>query len=408
MLIASNQNLMGSAEHIILLTKLVTLINHESSTLPVQSVINTATLASLPAPANQSIVTLLAYISNPSTPLPLLHATTSYLNALLAPGGAITQGDDFIQHFLTAVGAGGIGHAYRATVARGPVPALRSFGMMIVNVCSKYCSVLTSTSLPHPHNGFARTLFYEIAMSVQATPGNGVRCAGLELWLDLNDIGERDGTFKGPLYHELLKVLSSTLAFPGPDSPDDVDEFLEYRRACKDVLQECYRILRIAYLSHMSLLLASNMPDVIEAGLFCITAVATDVCQRARSKALTASISEDKNKTTQWVVEVTKLIVGGGGMGGRCLGGMCRFLGTFSPVYGEVCADGDVFSLLDYLISVVQVESAKSPTDDDDSDDEEEGALVKVACSGIRSIFLNCTNKLTSATGTSAAIDEIR
>jgi hypothetical protein len=398
-------------DHVKLLDALVGTINIESATLPVQNEVTILTQLAVSPTVAPALLNILA---DASCPPDLLLACATYLHSLLSPTSHVpSSSQTFLPMFLEALQTkGAIRTAYATMLPAANTDAtnvVRSLADLVLVIAQRYVITLTTPTLPQPYQAIAKSFFYDLVLHVQTCPLNNVRIAALDLWLDLNDLSDRDVVFKAPLYDSLLKVLTQTLAYPGPDSHDDVDEFLEYRRCTKDVLQECYRILRSQYLVHCHTLLTTAVsPDTAEVALFCITAVAGDVCQRARSKALTQSISDDKAATCKWVVDVTGLIVAGGSANRRVQVGMCRFLGTFSPVYGEVCGEGDVYSLLEYLINCVKTDVAKVSGDGDDSDDEgDEKEVTKIASSSVRSIFLNCTQKLTSPSFTPSTIDEI-
>lgn len=55
--------------------------------------------------------------------------------------------------------------------------------------------MLASSNLPPDYQPHASRFFSEVLLRVQQCPLNNVRIAALDLWLDLNDVSERDAQY---------------------------------------------------------------------------------------------------------------------------------------------------------------------------------------------------------------------
>jgi len=220
----------------------------------------------------------------------------------------------------------------------------------------------------------------QLLLSLQSHPTHNVAMPVLDVWLALQDIptSERHPTLAAPLYQQLVEIILNRAAY----SPTfvsweeeyelELSEFDEMRRLCTDVLVGAYYLLRSAYLETLANIVMeidSQDWEVVEAALWCMSAVAREACARVKSvKNATSSgrespVADDGEATGAGLISLLPSVCAGGADGiprrhPLVLAGIVNFLGVYSSVWSASSPIQTTIEILSYLCASMSVQAA--------------------------------------------------
>mmetsp|Transcript_8787 Transcript_8787/g.18753 ORF Transcript_8787/g.18753 Transcript_8787/m.18753 type:complete len:1296 (-) Transcript_8787:277-4164(-) len=247
----------------------------------------------------------------------------------------------------------------------------------------------------------------ELLLSLQSHPVHAVAVPVLEAWLTLQDVptSERHPDLASPLYGRLVEVILKRVAYPPSfvswEEELDVDEadFEEMRRLATDVLVGAYFLMRAGYLEKLAEVIMSvegnggagvgtsnrggtpynnnatatatnnHQWEMVEASLYCLTAVSREACARVKSVSNAvrggrdSPVSGDGTATASGLTQLAGMICAGGAQSasGRhplVLSGVASFLGGYSAIWALSCPPPSILQILSYLSLAIAVPAA--------------------------------------------------
>ncbi|KAL7473463.1 hypothetical protein ACHAXS_013908 [Conticribra weissflogii] len=259
----------------------------------------------------------------------------------------------------------------------------------------------------------------ELLLSLQSHPVHAAAVPILEVWLTLQDVptSERHPDLTSPLHGRLVEVLWRRVAYPPSfvswEEELDVEEvdFEEMRRLAADVLVGAYFLMRAGYLEKLAGVIMSaegnnagaagagvlvetcnggggasppsnnnyninnnnnnnnNQWEMVEASLFCLTAVSREACARVKSVTNAvrggrdSPVSGDGNATASGLTQLAGRICAGGAQSasGRhplVLSAIASFLGGYSAIWALSCPPPSILEIVSYLSRAVAVPAA--------------------------------------------------
>lgn len=220
----------------------------------------------------------------------------------------------------------------------------------------------------------------QLLLSLQAHPTHNISMPVLDVWLALQDIptNERHPTLAAPLYQQLVEIILNRAAYSPifvsweEEYELELSEFDEMRRLCTDVLVGAYYLLRSAYLETLANIVMeidSQDWEVVEAAIFCISAVSREACARVKSVKNAASsgrespVSDDGEATGVGLISILPSICAGGADGiprrhPLVLTGIVNFLGVYSSVWSASSPIQTTIEILSYLCASMSAQAA--------------------------------------------------
>lgn len=229
-----------------------------------------------------------------------------------------------------------------------------------------------------------------LLLGIQSHPHTSIALTVMECWLTVQDIpiADRHSHWTKELYIKIVNEIISRIAYPTTfinwQNEIDVDEseFNELRRMVNDVLCSSYFLLRHEFVHLMVSAITTTTTDnwtICESGLFCLSSVSREVCARIKARALTTSISEDRQRTVSTLEHLCQALLTKSPTDMAAhplvLGAVCNFVGAYAPVWNVQCSPEAILHLLAWLrgaLSIMPVEAAKA----------------------VRGIFIQCSSKL--------------
>jgi len=245
-----------------------------------------------------------------------------------------------------------------------------------------------------------------LLLQIQAHPHSRVALTVLECWLTVQDIpnSDRHEHWKEPLFatisEGLVKRLAYTRRFTTWEDEVELDEqeFTEYRRMVTDVLVNCYLLLRIQFLQQMTTTISNGVSNqdwtLMEAALFCLAAIFREVCSRLKTKENSSSQEKDQIETAQQILCLVGHLCGSDSAMAVTVAAQqhflvlvaaCKFMGLYAPAWNIYCGEAAILQILKYLHTALKMSSSS----------QQDACIAKMAASSaIRSIYVNCANKL--------------
>mmetsp|Transcript_13090 Transcript_13090/g.19606 ORF Transcript_13090/g.19606 Transcript_13090/m.19606 type:complete len:862 (-) Transcript_13090:432-3017(-) len=214
----------------------------------------------------------------------------------------------------------------------------------------------------------------ELLLTIQQHHHQPVAISVLEFWLMLQDIptAQRHPDLTAPLFSKVLNLIAAKIAYPPrfttweDELELDSQEFSEMRSLVNDVLVSVYFLLRVNFIDQLCSVANSGQGqwNVTEAILFCICAVAREICARVKAKG-TGDIAADRDATMERLLQLVQQLLTGVAQIEHplTLAAVAKFVGSFSPVWNDRCDLDTILHLLQYLHKAMAVDAAaKSST----------------------------------------------
>lgn len=214
----------------------------------------------------------------------------------------------------------------------------------------------------------------ELLLTIQQHHHQPVAISVLEFWLMLQDIptAERHPDLTIPLFSKVFNLIAVRISYPPQfttwkdELELDSQEFTEMRSLVNDVLVSVYFLLRVHFIDQLCAIAnsAQGRWNVTEAVLFCICAVAREICARVKAKG-TGDVAVDRDATMERLLQLVQQLLTGAAQIEHplTLASVAKFVGSFSPVWNDRCDLDTILQLLQYLHKSMAVEAAaKSST----------------------------------------------
>jgi len=325
----------------------------------------------------------------PSRPEVLVSASQALTEAILIPSDSCTPNRQAAtSNLLNSIGHGFVAAPFMYATQNEWEDAAHALATLICTLVTEevdeFCSLPAEPCL-------------NLLLQIQSHPHTPVALTALECWLTVQETptSERHDNWKAPLFTKIVEGIVARITFPQSfvswqDELDvDESEFEEMRRMVGDVLVSSYFLLRVQFLQMMTNFITNSNNDwtVVESALFCLVKVAREVCARIKARAGGASVSADRDATSQQLLQLVEQLCAApvatsAASAARkhplVLSGICTFVGAYSPAWNVKCPPEALLQLLAYLREAMK----SMPT------------AVVDAAKATRSILVNCSTRL--------------
>lgn len=326
---------------------------------------------------------LVQILSQPSAQEELLVvASRALTEAILVPSdNATPTREDAVSQLIAAISQGFVAAPFKFCTANRLDDGAHALASLICTLVSEEVDDLCS----QPADALLGLL-----LQIQAHPHTPVALTVLECWLTVQDVptSERHEHWRAPLFQRITEGLVLRLAYTKTftnwhDELDlDEQEFFEFRRMVKDVLVNCYFLLRVQYVRQLVQNISSYDWTLMESTLFCLGAVSREVCARMKARSNQPEVDETAEQLLQFLRQLCgtnpKMAAESAAhQHTLVLGAACNYLGLYAPAWNAHCEEGQTLQLIVYLQAAMSVPET-----------------VPEASRAIKSIFVNCSPQL--------------